>query len=203
MHTTKLNFINRSNDYENLNVAIFQKPSIPTFDISVIAWKVINHCSPGGADSFVFELPMQISVGDSYKNFSPQVATFPGESFEIVEAPSGYTLKKMDTPANRPSAVQIHNNMSIAVSDINVYRSGMLLANKNILASGQMTSFDFLPHLFIGVVPNIAQGDVINQAIQDGIHEKIELEGLASADIVMQGGNGEPFQFSLENQVFS
>jgi hypothetical protein len=85
----------------------------------------------------------------------------------------------------------------------NCYRDGKLLAAKTGLAPGQKTAFEFLPKIYIGVISEIEEGEIMNAAIISEINSEINLFGITSADIVMAGGGpGESstsFNFTLEN----
>jgi hypothetical protein len=59
--------------------------------------------------------------------------------------------------------------------------------------------------LFIGVVSQVEEGEVMNSAILSDINTELSLLGIQSADIVMTGGGAgpqaTPFEFTLENVV--
>lgn len=61
------------------------------------------------------------------------------------------------------------------------------------------------PTLWIGAVPHIAHGPVMNSAILSTINTELNLQGIASADIVMtgggRGGDAMPFDYYLDNIV--
>ena len=71
------------------------------------------------------------------------------------------------------------------------------------MAPGQKAVFAFKPTIFIGVVSEVAEGDVMDSAVISDINTEISLLGIASADIVMTGGgtgpDAVPFAFNLEN----
>jgi hypothetical protein len=57
------------------------------------------------------------------------------------------------------------------------------------------------------VASHVQQGDAMSSAIISAINTEINLQGIASADIVMTGGGSGaeamPFEFKLENIVMS
>jgi hypothetical protein len=63
------------------------------------------------------------------------------------------------------------------------------------------------PTIWIGVVSQVEEGDVMNSAIISDINTELSLLGIASADIVMSGGgagpSATPFMFTLENIVMA
>ncbi len=207
MNSTKLNFINRSNDTSNSRVVIFQKPTTTTFDELTIAWKVIKNCGQGDYHPFLYEYGMQVTAGDSWGNFTQPLAANPGDRFKMIKDNTGDVMRKADESASTPSSVEVLNALPKGSISANIYRSGQILAQKKVVAPGQKAVFDFKPSIFIGVASEIEQGQIIDSAVLSNINKEIYLTGLISADIVMTGGGrGEsatPFQFTLENKVLA
>ena len=79
------------------------------------------------------------------------------------------------------------------------------LFEKNNLDPQQMAVFEFKPTIWIGVVSQVEEGEVMNSAIISDINTELGLLGVASADIVMTGGGSGPnasaFEFHLQNIV--
>jgi hypothetical protein len=201
MNTIKLNFINRSNDTNNSRVVIFQQNVAE--DSLPIAWKVIQNC--GRLDNHPFKFPMniQVSAGDSYGNYTPQISAYDSQAFDMVMDASGDILQLSTTPASNPYEIEIRNQLKLGAISANCYRDGKLLAVKSGLAPGQKAVFEFQPRIYIGVVSQIEEGDVMNAAIISQVNTEINLFGITSADIVMTGGgsgaSATPFNFTLEN----
>ncbi len=197
----KLNFINRSYDVNNSSIVVFQKNIATDFDELAIAWTVIQNCGRG--DNHPFTYPMQFDVcgSDSYGNYSPLLAAYYGQAFEMVRDTSGDVLRLADTPAASPDQVEIRNGLQAGSIDGNVYRDGRLLAKKSAIAPGQKSLFEFKPRIFIGVVSEVEEGEVMNSAIIQQVNTEINLLGIESADIVMTGGgagpNASPYRFDL------
>jgi hypothetical protein len=88
-----------------------------------------------------------------------------------------------------------------------VLRPGRLLATKAGIAPGQKALFQFNQTIWIGVVSQVVQGEIMNSAITSNINTEFSLLGIASADIVMTGGgsgaNSTPFTFNLANIVMA
>jgi len=219
-----LNFINQSNDSGNSNVVVFQKNEATSFDALsdapsgvifqkraapgfgelAIAWQVIRNCVQGGNHPFVFPESICVSAADSYGNFTPQLPAQSGQLFEMVQTSSGDQLKLAGS-ATSPSEVHVRNAMPQGAVDANIHRGGLLLATKTALAPQQKAAFQFKPTIWIGVVPQIVEGQVMNSAILSQVNTELSLLGVASADIVMTGGgpgpSSTPFRFALANVV--
>ena len=77
------------------------------------------------------------------------------------------------------------------------------MAKKTSVAPGQTAVFQFLPVIFMGVVSQVTEGEVMNSAIISSINTKFSLLGIKSADIILTGGGpgkgSTPFEFSMEN----
>lgn len=209
----KLSLINESADTNNSHIVIFQKNVAANFDnIDVawkddtkthIAWKVIKNC--GRDDSHPFSYPMNFAVGasDSFGNYTPQIDATDGQAYDMLKEQSGDVLLQSKDEATNANEVEIRNNLATGAISANCYRGGKLLAAKTGLAPGQKAVFEFQPTIYIGVVSQIEEGDVMNSAIISQVKTPINLIGITSADIVMTGGgsgvNAVPFAFTLKN----
>lgn len=203
MNGIKLNFINHSNDVNNSSVVIFQKNAALEFDEETVAWTVIQNCGQGENHPFSFGMDQTVSSADSYGNFTPQLTAMNGQSFDVVHNASGDALQHSQRPATSPSEIQVRNQMTRGAISANIYRNGKLLATKTGIAPGQMAVFEFKPTIYIGVVSQLEEGEVMDAAILSEINTEISLLGISSADIVMTGGGPGPsataFNFTLEN----
>ncbi|RWW93721.1 hypothetical protein [Flavobacterium cerinum] len=203
MDKIKLNFINRSNDTNNSSVVIFQKNASADFSELAVAWTVIQNCGRLDNHPFTYSLNYQVAAGDSYGNYTPQLTTYDGQAYEMIKSTSGDILQLSPSPATSSAEVEVRNNLGIGAISANCYRDGKLFATKKNLAPGQKAVFEFQPRLYIGVVSQVEEGDVMNSAIISQINTEINLFGISSADIVMTGGGpGESataFNFTLEN----
>lgn len=201
----RLRFINQSNDQNNSDVAIFQRNVEGAWE-NPVAWTVIRNCGRGDSHPFTYPFAMTVGAGDSWGNFTPQLPASPGQMFKMVFTPSGDQLVA-DGAATLPEEVQVLNALERGAISASVYRAGRLLATKPSIAPMQKAVFQFKPTLWIGVVSQIEEGQVMNAAITSTIETEISLEGLASADIVMTGGgpgrDAQPFAFTLQNIVMA
>lgn len=201
MEKIKLNFINRSNDTKNLSVVIFQKNVANHFDETVVAWKVIKNCGILDNHPFIYSLNLNVSSSDSYENYSPQLNAFSGQAFDMQMTRSGVMLQISSKPSTNSTEVEVRNNLDRGAINANCYRDGKLLAVKTGIAPGQKAAFEFQPKIYIGVVSQIVEGEIMNAAMISEINTEINLFGITSADIVKTGGGpGESStSFTLEN----
>lgn len=203
MDKIKLNFINRSSDTNNSSVVIFQQNVAEDFGEIAIAWKVIENCGRLDNHPFAYPLNFMVSASDSYGNYTPQLTGYDGQAFDMVKSTSGDILQLSSTPATATTEVEVRNNLIQGAINANCYRDGKLLATKTGLAPGQKAVFEFQPRIYIGVVSQVEEGDVMNSAIISQINSEINLFGITSADIVMTGGgpgkSATAFDFTLEN----
>lgn len=203
MDKITLNFINRSQDANNSSVVIFQQNVAEDFGEIAIAWKVIENCGRLDNHPFTYPLNFVVSAGDSYGNYTPQLQASDGQAFDMVKTTSGNVLQFSGTPSTSPYEVEVRNQLALGAVTANCYRDGKLIAAKTGLAPGQKAVFEFQPRLYIGVVSQIEEGDVMDSAIISQINTEINLFGISSADIVMTGGGpgkgATAFSFSLEN----
>ncbi|MCB1053691.1 MAG: hypothetical protein KDC71_24015 [Acidobacteria bacterium] len=206
MQSVALNVINQSNDQNNSEIVIFQKNVATTFDEIAVAWRVIRNLGRGDYHPFTFPLNMTVGSSDSWGNFTPQLDAYPGQAFQMTLQPSGDVLSYQGA-ATSPTEVQVNNNLPSGAINANIFKNGKLLATKTSIAPGQKAVFEFKPTIFIGVVSQVQEGQIMNSAIISQINTEISLLGIASADIVLTGGgpgpNSSPFEFSLNNVVMA
>lgn len=198
----QLNFINRSNDSGNAQVVIFQKNVAVNLDDTAVAWRVIQHSGAGAPHPFTFPLSMAVSASDSWGNATPQIAAAHGSLHHVALTPSGVALSPCGQ-ASSSREVQLRNDLPAGAVNAGIYKDGRLLALKTQLAPGQKAVFGFKPSIWIGVVPQVEAGDVLDAAMLSGVNTELSLQGIASADIVMTGGgpgkDATPFSFTLQN----
>jgi hypothetical protein len=203
----KLNLINRSNDHNNSDIVIFSKNVATEYDEPSIAWTVIQNCGLGSHHPFAYPMASQVAYADSWGNYTPQMDAQAGQRFEAVRSNSGDVIQLSSQPAAAPNEVEIANSLEQGAINAQVYKDGRLFAHKAGVAPGQKAVFEFKPTIWIGVVSQIIEGQVMNSAILSAVNTEISLLGIASADIVMTGGGpgpeATPFEFSLENIVMA
>lgn len=202
----KLNFINQSNDLNNSQIVIFQKNVATDFDELSVAWKVIQYCGQGDNHPFIFPMGLSVGSSDSYGNYTPQIKAQNGELYKMALTASGNQLVA-GGPGTSPKEVQVLNGLPKGAITASCYKDGRLLATKTSIAPQQKAVFQFKPTIWIGVVSQVEQGEVMNSAIISSVNTEISLLGIASADIVMTGGgpgpNSQPFAFNLDNVVMA
>lgn len=202
----RLNFVNQSNDMNNSDVVIFSRNVSTDFDEVAIAWTVIRNCGQGWNHPFTYPMTSQLGCSDAWGNHSPQLTACPGQRFAMTLDASG-ALLRLQGPANSPAEIELVNALPQGAVNAGIYKDGRLFALKSGIAPQQKAVFQFKPTIWIGVVSQIDEGQVMNSAIISDINTEISLLGVASADIVMTGGgpgaNAQPFQFTLANVVMA
>lgn len=202
----KLRFLNESNDQNRSSVVIFQKNVATDFDEIAVAWKVIKNCGSGWKHEFEFPMVFQIGAADSWGNsiIDPMTAEN-GNLYHVFNDVSGDSLSYVGAAPSRKE-VQVRNDLNRGAISANIFKSGQLLALKTGISPGQKAVFEFKPTIWIGVISQVEQGQVMNSAILSDVNTELGLLGVASADIVMRGGgtnaSATPFTFTLENIVY-
>lgn len=206
MSSIKLNFINQSNDANNSEIVIFQKNEVPAFNEIALAWKVIQNCGAGDNHPFDFPLGMEVAASDSNGNYTPRFPASPGDSYEMYRSNSGDQLQR-NGASGSVLDVDVNNNLPEGSINAWIYKGGKKLATKTNVVPRQKASFQFKPTIYMGVVSQVVEGEIMNSAILSQINTQISLLGIASADIVLTGGGSgtgaQPFQFSLQNVMMA
>lgn len=192
-----------SNDRSNSSVVIFQQNVATSQAEIAIAWKVIENCGINDNHPFTYTYDMEVSSSDSYGNFTPKLGASPGDLFNMYKDDSGDVLIHSPERATDPKEVQLLNKLGQGSIGANIYRDGKLLAQKQVVAPGQKAVFKFHPKIYLGVVSEVQEGEVLDSAIISDVNSLINLEGVSSADIVMTGGgpgkNATSFLFTPTN----
>lgn len=197
----KLNFINRSNDSNNLKIVIFQKNVAEDINNEAVAWKVIQYCGP--EDHYTFDFPLSMSIGacDSYGNYTPQLPASKGQLFHVSNTSSGDKLSSVG-PASSMNKIECRNDLDLGAIGVSIYKNGRLLATKANVSPAQTVAFKFNPTIWIGVVNQVNEGELMSPALVSTINTELSLLGIAFADIVMTGGgpgpNAPPYMFNLD-----
>jgi hypothetical protein len=198
----KLNFINDSNDVNNSEIVIFAKNEATDVQETAVAWLVIQNCGRGDNHPFVYPMATQVGASDSWGNYTPRLNATNGQQFAVVRDTSGDVLK-YNQPASSPKEIEVLNALQQGAINAGVYKSGKLYAQEIDVAPQQKAVFQFMPTIWIGVVSQAVEGEVMNSAIVSSVNTELSLLGVASADIVMTGGGAgpeaKPFMFTLAN----
>lgn len=202
MDGIKLNLINKSAGKSNNRIVIFQK-NILDFTGAAVAWRIIKNLGREDNHPFIYPYTFQIGASDSYGNYTPHLSAQYGQAFEMIKDSSGDILQLANYAANTPNEIELKNNLTTGAINANCYKDGKLLATKTNIIPGEKAAFEFSPTIYIGVVSQIEEGEIMDAAILSFISTKINLLGITSADIVMTGGdtgvNATPYKFTLEN----
>jgi hypothetical protein len=197
-----LRLINQSADCNNSSILVFQKNVAANLDELAVAWLVIENLGAGWVHPFQYDLDLQVGAADSWGNHVVPHDSADGVLWTVTKECSGDQLKPTG-PATSPSEIQILNGLEQGAITACMYRSGKLLSMKTGVAPGQKALFQFKPTIWIGVVSQVEQGQVLDAAIIQNINTQLVLTGISSADVVMSGGgpgkNSRPFTFTLQN----
>lgn len=203
----KLNFINDSNDVNNSEVVVFGKNAAAGFDETALAWLVIQNCGQGDHHPFAYPMTSQVGASDSFGNYTPLLDAANGQQFLVVRDTSGDVLKLSTERAVSSKQIEVLNALQAGAINAGIYKSGKLYAQVTSVAPQHKAVFQFQPTIWIGVVSQAVEGEVMNSAIVSSVNTELSLLGIASADIVMTGGgagsSATPFMFTLANVTYA
>lgn len=197
----ELTFINQSGDTNNSSVVIFQKNAAAAEALPV-AWTVIENCGKGWSHKFNYPIALYAGVEDSWGNVSDLHPAASGQKWKVVKDASGNQMALDSEPATGPGVVEIKNALPAGTVSAQVYKDGRLLAVNAGLGPQQSAVFEFHPVLYIGVVSQITEGQIMNSAVVSSIRSELSLLGITKANIIMTGGgpgpDATPFKFTLQ-----
>ena len=197
-----LNVVNHSNESGNIDFVIFQQNVSESFDLPSIAWMVIKGLDPGEHHPMEFEWQTQINISDANGNFTPEMASKPGDRYVVESSGAGERVIQAGSASGK-DVIEIVNGLPSDSIGAHCYRSGKLLSSHNFLEPTKQAEFMFKPTIFIGAVSQLEEGQPIPKEVAEQIKTQFDLKDLISADIVITGGgtggNARKITFSLEN----
>jgi len=203
----KLNFVNDSNDVNNSEIVIFAKNAATGLGEIAVAWLVIQNCGRGDHHPFVYPMATQVGASDSFGNYMPLLDATNGQQFLVMRDTSGDVLKQSTESAVSSKQIEVLNALTAGAINAGIYKSGKLYAQVTSVAPLQKAVFQFKPTIWIGVVSQAVEGEVMDSAIVSSVNTELSLLGIASADIVMTGGgagpSAKPFMFTLANVTYA
>src|ERR1700759_4102897 len=111
MPQIKLNFVNASQDSSNVQLVIFQ-PNEAVANGAVVAWTVIENCTPGKQHAFNFSTDLFVGASDSFRNHLSHLPASDGDAFKVISTLEGNQLHP-DTSANQPEFIQVLNDLPL------------------------------------------------------------------------------------------
>lgn len=197
----EITFINQSYDENNSNVVIFQKNAATDFEETAVAWTVIQNCGRNWTHKFKYPMDFYVAAQDSWGNVSDLQLGEYGQKWDVVRSTSGDILSLDSSPAGSMTEVEIKNELPQGSVNAQIYKDGKLLATKTGVSPQQKAVFAFKPTIWVGVVSQVEEGDIMNSAILSDINTEISLLGITKANLIMTGGGvgstAVPFQFTL------
>lgn len=201
----QIRLVNRSDDAGGADVVIFQKNLADAPDAPAVAWLLVSDFAPGQTYAFAYPMSVTLAATDPWGHAIPAVSAEAGESFTVQSSSQGDVLQRTGA-AGSARDIDVHNGLAQGAIDALVYRDGRPVAMKTAVAPGQTATFLLQSNLWIGVVPMVQAGQVLDDAIMNTIDTQLSLLGIKSADIIMSGGGGggspaTPYRFEFDNVV--
>jgi hypothetical protein len=193
----EITFINQSSDGHNYDVVVLQKNVATHFDETAVAWIVINNVGRGWTRKFLYPVNFYVGAQDSWGNVGNLQQAINGQKWNVVRSTSGNILTLDASGASSRNAVEIKNCLPSGSVDAQIYKDGKLLAIKTGVSPQQKAVFEFKPTIWVGVVREIEEGDIMNTAILADINTEISLVGITRANLIMTGGGATPIKFIL------
>lgn len=196
MNAIQLNFVNRSEG--SPDVGIFQKNVAAGSEDLAIAWRVIR-TNPGESVSFTYSFETAAAASDSFGSSTEQTSASNGQLLRVTSGPA----LSVHGTADLGNQIGVRNDMPQGSIDVQIYRDGRLLAFKKGLPPQQHAVFEFPPTLWIGVVSNAIEGEIMDSTIIAQVNNQLALTGITDANITMTGGgagtDATPYVFSFSN----
>ncbi len=201
MNPVNLRLRNLSYDTHNGDILIFLKNEVKNpLTERYAAWRVIKNCGFGMYHDFELPVKSQVTVRDSYGNFTKAQEAQPGDEFRVIRSTSGTQLERIRGKSTSPFIV-VRNELETGAVGVSFLKGGQEAYFAKNVAPGQQVEMQFQMALSIAMVSSIEEGRSILTAIVEEA-QTISLTGIESATIVKRGGGpgakALPISFSLE-----
>ncbi len=198
----QLKLINRSKDAANNNIVVFQKNIGDVRYPRPIAWKVFSNVPMGNQQSFNFPSGFQISAKDGWgQPITKAMDVSKGHRYAVCKDSFGGQIRKRGSSSHHRT-IEIANNLNKENILAELYKDGKLLAKRTHISPQDAANFRFKSSIWLGVVRQVNEGEIIPAKVLDDIQNEIHLKGIISADIVLTGDEFTGYQFNLDNILF-
>lgn len=216
----RLNFVNCAQLAPNAalpTIVLFQRHDFSDGQVSAVAWKVIERCRPNWFHPVVLTDQVKLSTGDKFGNYSKLLAAAPGDVFRLDADPDGHRQLEQEE-SNEYGCVSVVNSLKDQAYDVCLFMRGQLFVERRSLLSHEQVDFALSSSLWVtvarpgvnqdalgprppGASRTLREGDDLGQRMLDNATE-ICLQGVASANIVMQG-DASRLTFRREAEVWA
>lgn len=196
-----LNLINQSSAITPPAICIVHKDLLADCPPPLTVWTVVRRCAPGWCRPLRLSQVAEVSLGDAYGNFSRRRPAPAGSVFAVTGQHDGPRLAATGQ-RGRPDQVVVRNELPDGAVDVHLFNDRRLLGSRRWLAPGQAAVFHVAPVLWIGALGDgerVAESQSLPRALQARLDTRLDLHGVASADIVMHGGGTDTLRFSLQH----
>lgn len=200
MNDIQLRFVNNSQETNNPDIGVFCSSAAQ--GDTVIVWTLIRNCGIGDYHPFVYSADTEVSASDSDGNYTPRLASAPGDTFAMQPTASGNELLFTGNQSGSQEIV-VTNDLPDGPITVYMYRSGRAFAGKPNIVPQSRALFEFRPAIYIAEVTTVLQEGILPTAVVAQLPTEINLLGISSADIVMTGGGTRPLEYSLANVVMA
>ncbi len=188
-----LNVIDQTDDVDGVAVVLYRPNLLGSVEQDV-AWTILELQGPGDSQQLTLGA-LSVGATDSFGDQTAQLSANPGSSFQVVDDSSGTTL--VATASSGTEQISISSGLGQGVLDAEVYENGKLLSVATGVMPGNTAVFRYASSIWIGSASQFVQGEIMQGEPSDAT--ELDLEGVASADLVVTGGGGQPYSFTLQN----
>lgn len=198
----RLRFLNLSHDVNHPRVFLFQRNYAMTREEEVIPWKVIERCGFGWFHPFTFSTAASVVVHDGNGVYTPVLSAERALCLRVWRDLTGRLAVEV-LPSESLTRIDVTNGTRRGALQACVLRDGRLLALQDAILPGQVASFDLRASIVAGADCSVVEGEKLPMTSAAEFYDELDLNGVASADLVMNGGgpgaDSTPLRFSLRN----
>lgn len=186
----EITFVNQSTDCGNTKVVIFQKNMLGGIDELPVAWKVLD-CESDRTCSFSYPTAVTASANDEDGNAGAPQPVKHGQAFALRRADAGGSVLVPVGLASKPERIEVVHEHGEAPAGVRFYRGGKLMASRQTLMPGGKAVFQFMPALWIGLLPEASEGMLLPPVAPVDL-TMLALGGMRAATIRMTGSCTDP-----------
>ncbi len=199
--TITLNIVNRMEDRDTVDVLICQHNAAAGIRCNPIAWRVLRGVTAQNNQMVAVPQAFEISVQDVTGHITAAQPAISGQLYGAAASPAGTVLMATATSESVPQSVSVRNLLREGEISAQAYKSGGLAAVRTNVVPGQDAAFEFMEHVYIGLAGKMQEGQMIPEAVASRITTRLNLFGVASADVILSDSEDGPHRplIRLEN----
>lgn len=185
-------------DNKDADVLVFTKNLKANLSaLPPVAWQVIKHIGFRGFHNFTFTVDTQIEVtwdGGASGILPTEVSE--GGTYALNQIETDYNL--VQTGVTLANEIDVQNNVKTPGGiDVTLFKDGKAIMVQPGVAFGEQAEFGLHPKIYVGLVSNVIESDVLTTAVMSQTFTPISLEDLSALTFALLGDRENGYYFQV------